>query len=414
MKRKYQVFISSTYTDLIEERQMAVSAVLSAGHIPAGMELFKAGKKQLEVIYKWIDDSDIFLLLIGGRYGTVEEKSKLSYTELEYNYAISRGKYIIPIILSDSFIYQKASKHGKNAVIENKNRKKYNDFKEIIKKEINVLFPENIDQVKNVIEHSLNGLILDGGWVNASDADFFEYQMLENCLKAKYRINERIAELVCSGNKGISDFLNSTDEKIVRVIQNETYIDGFIRNMEIIINDDGLTADILMKTEIKYRNVKDEKVYRSNPIFPTRMQAESYKHIEFVVNDIDMVNDIRSEVVENKNNKQFCYVVKNKYPIKSLIGNVTIMHSIRYTVEISNFYHLYAVSYPCRSFHLYVRLINDNDNRYRVILGTNDFDIEKFSERTQIRDIHDSNVDISHWMLPGAGYNLLVQNICAK
>ena len=43
MNKKIQVFISSTYTDLIEERQAAVEAILDAGHIPAGMELFKAG-----------------------------------------------------------------------------------------------------------------------------------------------------------------------------------------------------------------------------------------------------------------------------------------------------------------------------------------------------------------------------------
>ena len=44
IKRKLQVFISSTYLDLKEERQAAVEAILGAGHIPAGMELFKAGR----------------------------------------------------------------------------------------------------------------------------------------------------------------------------------------------------------------------------------------------------------------------------------------------------------------------------------------------------------------------------------
>lgn len=44
MKNKLQVFVSSTYLDLIEERQSAVEAILEAGHIPAGMELFKAGE----------------------------------------------------------------------------------------------------------------------------------------------------------------------------------------------------------------------------------------------------------------------------------------------------------------------------------------------------------------------------------
>ena len=39
MNKKLQVFVSSTYIDLIEERQAAVEAILAAD-----MELFKAGK----------------------------------------------------------------------------------------------------------------------------------------------------------------------------------------------------------------------------------------------------------------------------------------------------------------------------------------------------------------------------------
>ena len=42
MKKKLQVFVSSTWTDMILERQAAVEAILEAGHIPAGMELFSA------------------------------------------------------------------------------------------------------------------------------------------------------------------------------------------------------------------------------------------------------------------------------------------------------------------------------------------------------------------------------------
>ena len=55
MKKKIQVFISSTYKDLQDERQAAVEAVLSTNNIPAGMELFKAGnnsqwKKRSQVL----------------------------------------------------------------------------------------------------------------------------------------------------------------------------------------------------------------------------------------------------------------------------------------------------------------------------------------------------------------------------
>ena len=83
------VFVSSTYTDLKEERQAAVEAILTAGHIPAGMELFTAGdESQMTVIKRWIDESDVFLLILGGRYGSIEANSKKSYVHLEYEYAI--------------------------------------------------------------------------------------------------------------------------------------------------------------------------------------------------------------------------------------------------------------------------------------------------------------------------------------
>lgn len=42
MKRRFQIFISSTYEDMRKERQAAVEAVLQCGHIPVGMEPFAA------------------------------------------------------------------------------------------------------------------------------------------------------------------------------------------------------------------------------------------------------------------------------------------------------------------------------------------------------------------------------------
>ena len=92
-EKKLQVFVSSTYTDLREERQAAVEAILSAGHIPAGMELFAANdQSQWAVIKRWIDESDAFLLILGGRYGSLEPESGKSYIHLEYEYALDKGK----------------------------------------------------------------------------------------------------------------------------------------------------------------------------------------------------------------------------------------------------------------------------------------------------------------------------------
>ena len=42
MEARYQVFVSSTYEDLKEERKEAVQAILEMDCFPAGMELFPA------------------------------------------------------------------------------------------------------------------------------------------------------------------------------------------------------------------------------------------------------------------------------------------------------------------------------------------------------------------------------------
>ena len=82
-QKKFQIFISSTYKDLIDERQMAVQAIVKMGHIPAGMELFKAGASQWQTITKWIDESDIYVLILGGKYGSINPNEGKAYTHLE-------------------------------------------------------------------------------------------------------------------------------------------------------------------------------------------------------------------------------------------------------------------------------------------------------------------------------------------
>lgn len=53
MKKRYQIFVSSTFDDLTEERKSVSQALLECDCIPAGMELFPASnKKSWEIIKK--------------------------------------------------------------------------------------------------------------------------------------------------------------------------------------------------------------------------------------------------------------------------------------------------------------------------------------------------------------------------
>jgi hypothetical protein len=98
MEKRYQVFVSSTYADLKDERQRVIQTVIQMDCIPAGMELFPAAdEEQFAFIKRVIDDCDYYLLIIGGRYGSIGAEG-ISYTEKEYNYAVSIGLKVIALI----------------------------------------------------------------------------------------------------------------------------------------------------------------------------------------------------------------------------------------------------------------------------------------------------------------------------
>lgn len=98
MDKRFQVFISSTFEDLKDERQSVLKAVLELDNMPAGMELFPASDLDAwDLIKDVIDASDYYVLIIGGRYGSLDSMG-LSYTEKEYEYALETKKPVIPLL----------------------------------------------------------------------------------------------------------------------------------------------------------------------------------------------------------------------------------------------------------------------------------------------------------------------------
>jgi hypothetical protein len=101
MDRRHQVFISSTYGDLKDERAEIIQALLELDCIPAGMELFPAATSEAwDLIKGVIDDSDYYCLVIAGRYGSVDA-SGISFTEKEYDYALSQKKPVMAFFHAD-------------------------------------------------------------------------------------------------------------------------------------------------------------------------------------------------------------------------------------------------------------------------------------------------------------------------
>lgn len=131
MEKKYQVFISSTYVDLQKERQEVMNALLELDCIPSGMELFPAtNEEQWDLIQDVIDECDYYILILGGRYGSIG-KDGIGYTEKEYMYALETEKPII------AFLHKEPDELPKNKT-ENtdEGQKKFREFRNFVQEKM--------------------------------------------------------------------------------------------------------------------------------------------------------------------------------------------------------------------------------------------------------------------------------------
>lgn len=230
MDKKLQVFVSSTYTDLIEERQSAVEAILDAGHIPAGMELFKAGNEsQLQTIYKWIDESDVYMLILGGRYGSLETKSGKSYTQLEYEYALSKNIPVFAVVLSQSFLTNKINILGLDKVMERIAPDKYQLFKLLVMSKI-IREVDDSKDIQIAIHSTLNKFLNDYnliGWVRNTNENNTILLTKENnsLLKENNSLNQQIQKLQEQlAFKAQQQFGNYSFDELVKIFENKIFV----------------------------------------------------------------------------------------------------------------------------------------------------------------------------------------------
>ena len=171
MERKYQVFISSTYEDLKTERQAAISCLLDMNCIPVGMEQFPASSlSQWEYIKKMIDMSDYYLLIVAGKYGSIDPEENISYTEKEYRYAIHK-KMPILAFLHKNIDSLPAIKVGAT----DEERERVKNFHNTVKEAGRLVdFYSNEDELKYKIAMAMPKIINDApmpGWVRADQAE---------------------------------------------------------------------------------------------------------------------------------------------------------------------------------------------------------------------------------------------------
>jgi Domain of unknown function (DUF4062) len=96
------VFVSSTYRDLAEYREVLRVALTTSGHTFHGMEHFAANPASpLETCMAALSRCNVYVGLIGSLYGSSPPGRRLSYTELEYRRAMDRNMYTIILLMDD-------------------------------------------------------------------------------------------------------------------------------------------------------------------------------------------------------------------------------------------------------------------------------------------------------------------------
>jgi hypothetical protein len=194
MDKRYQVFVSSTYTDLKDERSEIFQTLMEMDCIPAGMELFPAAdEEQFKFIKRIIDDCDYYILIIGGRYGSTTADG-ISFTEKEYDYAREKGLKIL------SFIHNKPEDIPVGKSDTDKDlRAKLEAFREKVQHGTLVKFWSDAKELPGLVSLSLNKTIKTYpavGWVRADKLASSEaLNELNEVRKQNKELQEHVKEL---------------------------------------------------------------------------------------------------------------------------------------------------------------------------------------------------------------------------
>lgn len=99
---KKTIFISSTFRDLQPHRNQIWKVIQDFDVNITGMEAFGARKSTpLETCLKEIDESDIYIGIISMCYGSIDERTGKSYTQLEYEKAKDKGLEILIYLIDE-------------------------------------------------------------------------------------------------------------------------------------------------------------------------------------------------------------------------------------------------------------------------------------------------------------------------
>ena len=186
-EKKYQVFVSSTFSDLQDARQEVMLALLSMGMIPTGMELFPTEQNnQWPMIQKVIAECDYYVVLVGGRYGSLSPMG-LSYTHREYIFADTKKKPVIAFLHDHP---DQLPAHERENSREGEVR--FRDFSKLLQEKALFRFWSSPSDLGEAVKKAMPQLVKEhpaSGWVRAGQVTDL------NAVREVQELKARIQEL---------------------------------------------------------------------------------------------------------------------------------------------------------------------------------------------------------------------------
>lgn len=138
---KYKVFIGSPFFGLEEQRRAAIRAVINWGQIPITLDDFSPQRQRdLDFIRRAIKDCQIYILIIGHRYGNtieiqgVNKGEEISYTQFLFEEALE-GDLVPLVFLKDEQLAITEIMNDENILEKETEINRLKSLHETIKKE---------------------------------------------------------------------------------------------------------------------------------------------------------------------------------------------------------------------------------------------------------------------------------------
>lgn len=260
---KYQVFLSSTYSDLADERESIIKAILELYHIPIGMEMFSAeDEDQWEIIRRTIEVSDYYVLVLGLRYGSKTSEG-ISFTQKEYEYALEKNIPILAFVMKDTVSLSKDKRDDDLSEI--------NKFRQLVLTNSKMAqFWETKDQLIKSVSISLMKQIMQKpgvGWIRGDKARAEEDLSKE--LTALSRENRELRERVIALESKISSKLPAIGIDIVPPTIDEHFNSYRVTKMPEPLSFDGIEEHLL-------EFVSEQDIEEYNRSIPNQQDLEDY------------------------------------------------------------------------------------------------------------------------------------------